>query len=133
MTNSILIGKVIYKLLREDQELQGYIGSRIFPLVAENDTIYPFITYSRESIFPSNLTKDGIHEDTCTFSILIVSSEYMETLEIANICRRIFEKRKINSDSMILSNVQMSDISEDYSDNAYTQKLVFTCKVINNE
>ena len=131
MTNSILIGKVIYKLLKEDPDLKGYIGSRIFPLVAENDTNYPFITYSRDTIFPSMSTKDGSHEDTCNFSILIVSDEYMNSLEIANICRRIFEKRTIISESMILEYISMTDITEEYSENAYTQRIGFTCKITN--
>lgn len=129
MTNSILLGKSIYKLLSASPELKTYVDSKIFPLIADNDVSFPFITYSRDSIYPSSSTKDGYHEDTCTFSILIVSQEYLTSLEIANICRGIFEKRKIESEGLILSDVLLSSISEEYQDNSYVQSLSFQCKV----
>lgn len=94
MTNSILLGKSIYKLLSASPELKTYVDSKIFPLIADNDVSFPFITYSRDSIYPSSSTKDGYHEDTCTFSILIVSQEYLTSLEIANICRESLRKGK---------------------------------------
>lgn len=129
MTNSILLGKSIFKLLSASEELKTYVDKRIYPLIADNDTSFPFITYSRDSIYPSSSTKDGYHEDTCTFSILIVSLEYLKSLEIANICRGIFEKRKIESEGLILEYVELTSISEEYQDNSYIQNLSFQCKV----
>lgn len=131
MTNSILLGKAIFKLLSESRELQEVKidPKKIMPLIADNDISFPFITYSRDSIYPSSLTKDGIHEDTCTFSIFIVSQKYIESLEIANICRGIFEKRKLESEGLILEYVQLSSVTEEYQDNSYVQNLSFQCKV----
>lgn len=129
MTNSILLGKSIFNLLSASTDLQKYIGTKIYPLVADNDVSFPFITYSRESVYPSDSTKDGYHEDTCTFSVLVVSQKYIESLEIANICRGIFEKRRIISEGLILEYVMLESISEDYTENSFTQNLTFTCKV----
>ena len=44
MTNSILLGKSIYKLLSASPELKTYVDSKIFPLIADNDVSFPFIT-----------------------------------------------------------------------------------------
>lgn len=133
MTNSILISKTIYELLNGSEKLKVFVGDRIYPLVAESDTSFPFITYTRDSISPSSHTKDGLHEDTVSFSILVVSNAYLNSLEIANICRGIFEKRKIVSEDLVLEYTELVGIVEEFMDNSYTQSLKFTTKVINNK
>lgn len=132
MTNSILISKTIYELLNASKNLKSYVDERIYPLVAESDTSFPFITYSRDSISPSSHTKDGLHEDTVSFSILVVSNNYLNSLEIANICRGIFEKRKITSDDLVLEYTELVGIVEEFMDDSYTQSLKFTSIVRNN-
>lgn len=126
MVNSILIGKLIYKLLHNDTNITNYVGKQIYPLVAEFDTKFPFITYTRDSV-NSISCKDGYYEDNVTFSINIVSSNYLESLEIANIVRQIFEKNKIISDDITLFNVTLSSINEEYNNDAYVQTLTFNC------
>lgn len=132
MTNSILISKTIYELLNASKNLKSYVDERIYPLVAESDTSFPFITYSRDSVSPSSHTKDGLHEDTVSFSILVVSNNYLNSLEIANICRGIFEKRKITSDDLVLEYTELVGIVEEFMDDSYTQSLKFTGVVRNN-
>jgi hypothetical protein len=131
MTNSILIGKTIYKLLSESQELTKYLENKIYPLVADSDTTFPFITFSRDNVTPSALTKDGIHEDTVSFSIMVVSNAYLVSLEIANLIRGIFEKKKIIGEDLVMNYVELSGIIEDYQEDSFTQNLRFTCKVTN--
>ena len=64
MDNSILIGKYIYKLLTEDEVLAKIVTpKKIFPLVANAETTYPFIVYSRTGL-NVEYCKDGIVEDT---------------------------------------------------------------------
>ena len=126
MVNSILIGKLIYKLLHNDNNITNYVGTQIYPLVAEFDTKFPFITYTRDSV-NSISCKDGYYEDNVTFSINIVSSNYLESLEIANIVRQIFEKNKIINDDITLFNVTLSSINEEYNNDAYVQTLTFNC------
>lgn len=127
MVNSILIGKTIYKLLESSDKLKEYVGNKIYPLVADNDVTFPFVVYYRTNI--KNLTnKDGYYEDEVSFSVIVVSNKYMESLEIANIVRSIFEKRQLTED---IYNCTVEDIDEDYRDNAYIQQIYFNCKMSN--
>lgn len=62
--NSILIGKLIYKLLSTNDELAALVSpKKVFPLVANPETTYPFIVYSRTSL-SVEYCKDGIIENT---------------------------------------------------------------------
>lgn len=117
MVDSILIGKTIYKLLAESEDLKKYIGNKIYPLVADNDVTFPFIIYYRTSI--RNIScKDGYYEDEVNFTVITVSNKYIESLEIANIIRSILEKKKLPNK---IYDCRIEDIDEDYRDNAYIQ------------
>lgn len=127
MVNSILIGKTIYKLLTDSDELKNYVGNKIYPLIADDGVTFPFIIYYRTSI-RNTVCKDGYYEDEVSFSIIAVSNSYIQSLEIANIIRSIFEKEKLTDN---IYNCAVEDIDEDYRDNAYVQQLDFNCKITN--
>ena len=64
MDNSLLIGKYIYKLLTEDDSLARIVTpKKVFPLVANADTTYPFVVYSRIGL-NVEYCKDGLVENT---------------------------------------------------------------------
>ncbi len=129
MTNSILIGKTIYNKLLEDNVIQSYVEGRIFPLVAEQSTNYPFIVYWRNEIQSINYTKDGYGEDSVEFTVVAVSDKYNVSLQIANQIRKVLEIRKIASEDMIVSNIRLVGIDESWSENTYIQTLNFSCTV----
>lgn len=126
MLNSILISKVIYSILIEDEEINKYINKQIYPLVAEANTNFPFITFTRDSINTIS-SKDGYYEDNIIFSINVVSANYLSSLEIANRVRQLFQRKKISSNDLNLYDVKLTSINEEYNDNAYVQALTFSC------
>ena len=85
MDNSILVGKHIRNILVGDETLSQYLQSgQITALVANENTTFPFIVFSRTGLTPS-YTKDGLLESNITFEIVCVSTDYVASLEIANI------------------------------------------------
>ena len=129
MTNAILIGKHIYSFLKNDATISGLCGNRIYAVVAEQGTNYPFIVYYRSTVQSNNFTKDGFNEDSVEFSVIAVSDKYNTSVDIANQIRKVLEKRRLDCSDMIISNVRLVDIDESWSDNAYIQTLNFTCTV----
>lgn len=125
MTNSILINKYIYSKLSNSNELKKYVDSKIYPLVAENTTTFPFVTYYRDNISPISFTKDGYCQDEVYFTINIVSDQYTQTLEIANIIRKLMEG--LRGDDNIYD-CHMTNIDENFVENSYVQTLQFQCK-----
>lgn len=131
MTNSILIGKVIYSKLSENQTIQEVIADRIYPVIAEQTTNYPFIIYYRNSVVNTIFNKDGSVEDNVDFTVTVVSTKYNESADLANEIRKIFEKREIPNNVIRITNSRLIGIDESYEDNAYVQSLTFSCTVNN--
>lgn len=131
MINSIQIGKVIYNKLSENEIIQNVVADRIYPVIAEQTTNYPFIIYYRNSIVNTIFNKDGSVEDDVSFSITVVSTKYNESADLANEIRKIFEKKQIANNLMRITNSRLIAIDESYEDNAYVQRLTFSCTVNN--
>lgn len=129
MTNSILIGKVIYSKLISNQVIADIVDDRVFPVIAEQTTTFPFIIYYRVSISNNLYNKDGSVEDTVVYSITVVSTNYNESAELANEIRKIFDKKQITNDIMRITDSRLIEIDESYEDNSYVQKLTFSCTV----
>ena len=131
MIDSILIGKVIYSKLSENQTIQEVIADRIYPVIAEQTTNYPFIIYYRNSVVNTMFNKDGSVEDNVDFTVTVVSTKYNESADLANEIRKIFEKREIPNNVIRITNSRLIGIDESYEDNAYVQSLTFSCTVNN--
>lgn len=120
--NSILIGKYIYQFLTESDELQSYLNGKVYPLIVDEDITYPFVVYSRQDVVPS-YNKDGNYQDNISITIHIVSDNYVETLEIANIIRHIFELKRYADDKIAITQFLLDNVSESFEEDAYIQTL----------
>ena len=80
--------------------MNKYVSGRVFPIVAELGTEFPYVAYSRTYITPV-YTKDYYTEDNVGVEIVVASQDYLESLEIANIIREQFECRRLGLDNEI--------------------------------
>lgn len=131
MIQSILVAKLVYLFLKNNEELNKYVKGRVFPIVAELGTEFPYVAYSRTSITPI-YTKDFYTEDSVGVEIVVASQDYLESLEIANIIRKQFECKRLGlDDEIIISQSNLVAVTEAFDDiaNAYVQRLSFEFKV----
>lgn len=130
MIQSILVPKIVYQALTNNTELESYIGKRAVALVAEQGTQFPYVAYSKTYITPT-YTKDFYTEDSVGIEIVVAATDYLQSLEIANIVRSIFECRKLKTSELTISQITFGGITEGYDDaaNAYIQRLTFEFKV----
>lgn len=54
---SLKIGKEIYSLLNGNEELTKLVGNKIYPIIVEKETTFPFIVYKKTNLTPE-YTKD---------------------------------------------------------------------------
>lgn len=141
MTNSILIGELIYNAIMEDETLKEAIHYQvwdeklkqnidkyaIFPLRASNDTPFPLIVYARTNVYSEKETKDGVIGDKVGFQIIVGSDQYFESIELANQVRELFENCVLYNDSLTIRNIKMTSITEAFLDDTYIQTLNFEC------
>lgn len=125
MTNSLLIGSTITDLLTSNIKS---LKDKVYPIVAEQGTTYPFVVYKRVSDL-SNGCKDGFYEDTVNFEIAVVSTGYAEGINIAQKVRNILERKRIRTDLMELTETHITNAYEEFTDNVYVQKINFITKI----
>ena len=126
---AISTNKHIYQLLISDEQLNSFVGDKIYPLVAEESVSYPFIIFTKESA-NGNYTKDLLTYDTVNISVAIAANNYFETVQIAEQVRAILENHRDN----YFFNILFENVSEDYVEDAFIQQLNFSAKIkINNQ
>lgn len=121
MTTAISINKYIYSILSKDEKLKEMVGNKIYPLIAEESTTFPFIIFKRNNIV-TEYCKDGKVIDNAEFSIAIAAKNYNQTVDIAERCRELLEWKRNDYFKMI----HLIGVSEDYIDDAYILELNFS-------
>jgi hypothetical protein len=123
--NTLNISKDIYTALTTNADLTALINNRVFPIVAEEGTQYPFLTYNRTSI-TSYRTKCGIYEDTVNFSVNILTTDYLGGLDIGNLVRVAIEKNLICTiEGLQYRDIQLVGATEQFTNEGYVQTLNF--------
>lgn len=119
--NSIEISKKIYSILSGDDRLKELVDDKIYPLIAESDTKYPFVVFKRSQINPE-YTKDWLTTEQVILDIVCASSKYFEVVDVASAVRTALEGYK---DDDLLEGIKVQYITEDFFDDCYTQRITF--------
>lgn len=127
MINTLQIGKYINFVLSNSSDIQ----CEVYPLIADNDAKYPFIIYRRVNL-SSNGNKDGYYEDDVTMEITVVSDKYSDSVDIATEIRNLLERQSVNYEDLEINDTTLSLATEEYSNNAYVQRLQFTSTINKN-
>ena len=114
------ITTTLRQILLADERLSKLIGSKIFPLIAPEDTEGDIVLYTRDEYSVIN-TKMGITTQVCKVYINVVSSDYDRGQDIAELIFGILQGDY--SDGM---KIQLVDSTEDYADKKYIQVLLFS-------
>lgn len=119
---AISISKEIYNLLINDDILKGLVADKIYPLIAEEETTFPFIIFKKNSI-QTEYTKDGRVFDEVNISITSIATDYFTTVNIIERVREIFENCRL------FAMCRLSGVTEDYIDNAFIMEISFNIKI----
>ena len=122
--NSLKVGKEIYSHLKENKSLTDIVGNKIYPIIVEKDTNYPFIVYKRSNVIP-DYTKDYHFKDDVIVDIICVSNHYVESVEIATLVRESLEDKRIGD----INSIRLESADEDFIDDAYIQTLTFNLTI----
>lgn len=132
MTKSLLIGKLIAHCIKENEYLFSELGNKVYPLVGNNKTTFPFVVYWKENIIP-DYTKDWLIEDKVSFSIIVTDTSYEKTIDLTQAIREVLEKPAINTEWLSIKQCRLVGVGEDFVENAYVEQLTFECRVQNSK
>jgi hypothetical protein len=127
MINSLDIGKYIYNILSTDSSLMEEC-TKIYPLIADNDAKFPFVTYRRVGLV-SHTCKDGCYEDEVSVEIKVVSDKYSVGLSIANKIRSLIQVPYRQFTDFEVNDVIVDFAIEEFIENAFVQTIQFTLKI----
>lgn len=116
---SLQIGKAIYHILSNDTNVVDRVQNKIYPLIADVDTTFPFIVYKRTGIAPADSKDRFIFDEDVFVDVVVASDKYNESIEIAELVRNSLEKGSY----MGIKDIQLVDADEDYFEDTFIQKL----------
>lgn len=130
MIDTLNIGSFIYDTIKADKQLTDTLGisTNVFPIVAEDGTDYPFVTYRRTGLV-SNNCKDGYYEDIVRVEIKAICATYIQSVQVINRIRELFECQHIEYENMIIEDTSIENASENYEYNAFTQTINLVFKI----
>lgn len=130
METSLNVGKVIKDILCQDDTLNNLVKYQVFPLIAEENTTFPFIVYRRNSIRKAS-TKDYVNDEIASVDVVIASDKYSQSVEIAERARFVLERGEYEGENFSVDNIILSNASEQYMQNTYVQTLTFEIEINN--
>ena len=113
MMDSLNIGKAIYTILQTSID----IDKKIYPLIADEGTTFPFIIYKRTGLTPES-TKDNTNENV-SVEINIASSNYSESIDLAIKVRKALEHKKGSYSDIAIEDNVIDDATEDYIEDTF--------------
>lgn len=117
------IGKVVYNILSSDNNLKKIIGDKIYPLIADEGTTFPFVIYSRIGIDQQS-SKDST-DDEIRVLVQVATTNYQQSVEIAELIRSTLEHWTGTINNLYIEDIILEDASEDWLDDSFIQNLNF--------
>lgn len=126
MDKSMMTGSYLLEVLNDQTILTDVLGNdKIFPLVAKEDTTYPFVVYTRDSV-QIQYTKQLNHDNLVTLTYRVYSDNYDQGVEIANIIRNLLEHKQLVVENEIkINEIRVAGMYETFSDNGFCQQISF--------
>lgn len=131
MATSLSAGKIIRKILTEDDAVKATGVTKVFPVVTDK-AILPYIAYRRKSVDAVSVKSQSVidNADTTSIEILCFTQDYEGGIALAEAVRDALDGRQAEVDGLRMRSCVMTDSEEAWQDDAYVQRLVFTIKVL---
>ena len=118
----ISIGKAIKSLLVSGLSKTD-VKNKIYPLIADEGTTFPFIIYRRNSVTPES-DKDYTN-DSAYIQIMIAANNYAESVDLAEKVRTSLIHKNGTIQTIPVEDITLEDGSEEFIDNTFVQNLIF--------
>ncbi len=129
---SLELGRVVKSILLQDEEISRQVGSKIFPLVADKGTSFPFIVYRRDGLTPSTNKDKLIFDTQVRMSFIVASSDYRQGL---GICSKVIDVLLASQGRTIggleITDLELQDTSEEFREDTFLQLLSITVNIKN--
>ena len=112
---SLQVGKAIYHILSNDSDVVDRVQNKIYPLIADVDTTFPFIVYKRTGIVPADSKDKFVYSEEVYVDVVVASDKYNESIEIADLVRTALLKGSYDG----IKDIVFTDADEDYLEDTF--------------
>lgn len=119
------VGNIVRYILINNDDLKPLIGTKVYPLIAPENTQGDFVIYQREK-YSKHWAKQGVYEDDCQVAVTIVSENYDNAVDLAEKVDNALVGRHTVDDSKI--QIDLVDSTESFEDLKYIEVLLFSIK-----
>jgi len=124
-------GKAVYGILSANSGVTDIVGTRIFPEIAEQEAVTPFVIYQLQSVAPED-THDGPSKlDEVRFEFLCYADSYNEAADLGVAVRAALDRVSGTYNGVHVESVQFNDVDVEieYDPRRYSQVLKFTFRI----
>lgn len=118
----ISISKHIYKTLSETPDLKQMIGMKIYPIATKSEVKFPFVVYERENV-TVYYDKQGPATSNIDVSIYVLSDDYTESLDIAEMIIKALDRKKAEYEGYDVIDAIVNDVPESYISQTFVQQI----------
>lgn len=111
------IGSEIRNVILSSTAVKNAVDTKVFPLIANAGTTFPFIVYRRSSYSPQS-DKDTLTE-MVYMEIAIICNNYEQSVTIANDVADVL----LAYESDTIEEIKVTNISEEFISDSFVQKV----------
>ena len=111
------IGSEIRNVILSSTTVKNAVDTKVFPLIANAGTTFPFIVYRRSSYSPIS-NKDVLNESVY-MEIAIICNNYEQSVSIANDVADVL----LAYESDTIEEIKVTNISEEFISDSFVQKV----------
>lgn len=111
------IGSEIRNVILSSAAVKNAVDTKVFPLIANAGTTFPFIVYRRSSYSP--LSNKDVLNESVYMEIAIICNNYEQSVSIANDVADVL----LAYESDTIEEIKVTNISEEFISNSFVQKV----------
>ena len=111
------IGSEIRNVILSSAAVKNAVDTKVFPLIANAGTTFPFVVYRRSSYSPQS-DKDTLTESVY-IEIAIICNNYEQSVSIANDVADVL----LAYESDTIEEIKVTNISQEFISNSFVQKV----------
>lgn len=115
--NNFKIGSQIRTLLLSDAAVTEKLENKVFPLIANANTTFPFLVYRRAAFRPA-YNKD-IENEIVVIEIAIATVKYEDGVDIADSVADALNGKTTD----LIEDIQVTNIYEEFESDTFIQKI----------
>lgn len=111
------VGKDLTAILLADSTVHKLVGDKVFPLVANAGTTFPFIVYRRNGYRPYS-NKDYTDE-VAYIELAVLSDNYIDGVQLTDAVGNALDGKETET----IDEIAIENASEEYNSDTYIQKI----------